>query len=44
VEPTLLVNVSNDMLVAQEDFFGPVVVLIPFDDVDNAVSIANDSK
>jgi aldehyde dehydrogenase (NAD+) len=44
VEPTLLTNVSNDMTVAQEEIFGPVVVLIPFDDEDDAVRIANDSK
>jgi betaine-aldehyde dehydrogenase len=43
VEPTLLTNVSNDMTVAQEEIFGPVVVLIPFEDEDDAVRIANDS-
>jgi hypothetical protein len=44
VEPTLLTNVTNDMTVAQEEIFGPVIVLIPFDDEDDAVRIANESK
>jgi aldehyde dehydrogenase (NAD+) len=43
VEPTLLTNVTNDMTVAQEEIFGPVIALIPFDDDDDAVRIANDS-
>jgi len=43
VEPTLLTNVSNDMTVAQEEIFGPVVVLIPYDDEEDAIRIANDS-
>ncbi len=44
LEPTLLTNVSNDMTVAQEEFFGPVVALIPYDTEEDAVRIANDSK
>jgi betaine-aldehyde dehydrogenase len=44
VEPTLLTNVSNDMTVAQEEAFGPVVVLIPYDDEEEAIRIANDSE
>jgi betaine-aldehyde dehydrogenase len=44
VEPTLLTNVSNDMTVAQEEIFGPVIVLIPFDDDQDAIRIANDSR
>jgi aldehyde dehydrogenase (NAD+) len=44
VEPTLLTNVTNDMTVAQEELFGPVVALIAFDDEDDAVRIANDSR
>src|SRR4051812_9449967 len=44
VEPTLLTNVSNDMKVAQEEIFGPVIVLIPFEDEDDAIRIANDSR
>jgi aldehyde dehydrogenase (NAD+) len=44
VEPTLLTNVSNDSTVAQEEIFGPVIVLIPYEDEDDAVRIANDSR
>lgn len=44
IEPTLMTNVSNDMSVAQEEFFGPVVVLIAFEDDADAIRIANDSK
>ena len=43
VEPTVLADVTNDMAVAQEEIFGPVVVVIPFDDEDEGVAIANDS-
>jgi aldehyde dehydrogenase (NAD+) len=44
VEPTLLTNVSNDMKVAQEEIFGPVIALIPYEDEDDAIRIANDSR
>lgn len=44
VEPTVFRDVTNDMTVAQEEIFGPVLVVIPYRDVDEAVSIANDSK
>jgi aldehyde dehydrogenase (NAD+) len=43
VEPTLFADVDNRMRIAQEEIFGPVLVVIPFDDDDQAVSIANDS-
>jgi acyl-CoA reductase-like NAD-dependent aldehyde dehydrogenase len=43
VEPTVLADVTNDMRVAREEIFGPVVVAIPFDDEDEAVALANDS-
>ena len=43
VEPTLFTDVDNSMTVAQEEIFGPVLVVIPFDDDDDAVRIANDS-
>lgn len=43
VEPTLLVDVKPDDHVVQEEFFGPVVVVLPFDDEDEAVAIANNS-
>jgi len=42
-EPTLLSNVTNDMTIAQEEVFGPVMVAIAYDDDDDAVRIANDS-
>ncbi|HUO72436.1 MAG TPA: aldehyde dehydrogenase [Solirubrobacteraceae bacterium] len=44
VEPTLLTNVTNDMTVAQEEIFGPVITLIPYEDEAEAVRIANDSR
>jgi betaine-aldehyde dehydrogenase len=44
LEPTLLTNVSNKMSVAQEEIFGPVFTLIPYDGIDNAVELANDSR
>jgi len=43
VEPTLFADVDNSMTIAQEEIFGPVLVLIPFEDDDDAVRIANDS-
>jgi aldehyde dehydrogenase (NAD+) len=43
VEPTLFADVDNKMRIAQEEIFGPVLVVIPFDDDDDAVAIANDS-
>ena len=43
VEPTLFVDVTNDMRIAQEEIFGPVVSVIAYDGVDQAVEIANDS-
>ncbi len=44
VEPTLFTGVTNQMRVAREEIFGPVLVLIPFDDEADAVAIANDSE
>ncbi|GAA0949776.1 aldehyde dehydrogenase [Actinocorallia libanotica] len=43
VEPTVLADVDNSMRVAREEIFGPVLCLIPYDDEDAAVRIANDS-
>jgi aldehyde dehydrogenase (NAD+) len=43
VRPTLFVDVDNSMTIAQEEIFGPVLAVIPFDDEDDAVRIANDS-
>jgi acyl-CoA reductase-like NAD-dependent aldehyde dehydrogenase len=44
VEPTLFVNARNDMKMCREEIFGPVGTVIPYDDVDEAVAIANDSN
>jgi len=43
VEPTVFVDVHNRMRIAQEEIFGPVLAVIPYDSVDEAVRIANDS-
>ena len=43
VKPTIFSDVSNDMRIAQEEIFGPVLVIIPFEDEDEAISIANDT-
>jgi aldehyde dehydrogenase (NAD+)/betaine-aldehyde dehydrogenase len=43
-QPTVLAGVRNDMAVAQEEIFGPVVVAIPFEDEADAIRIANDVK
>jgi aldehyde dehydrogenase (NAD+) len=44
VEPTIFTNVKNSMRIAQDEVFGPVLVVIPFDDVDDAVRITNESE
>jgi len=43
VKPTVLVDVRQDMRVVQEEIFGPVVVALPYDDIDEAVRLANDT-
>jgi len=43
VEPTIFSGVSNKMRIAREEVFGPVLSVIPFDDEDEAWSVANDS-
>jgi len=43
VEPTVFADVNNDMRIAREEIFGPVLVVIPYDDEEDAVRIANDS-
>lgn len=43
VKPTVFAQVRNDMAIAREEIFGPVLVIIGYDDVDDAVAIANDS-
>jgi aldehyde dehydrogenase (NAD+) len=42
-QPTLLADVDNSMTIAQEEIFGPVLVVIPYDDDDDAIAIANAS-
>jgi acyl-CoA reductase-like NAD-dependent aldehyde dehydrogenase len=42
--PTVLAKVENRMAVAQEEIFGPVVTIIPFEDEKDAIKLANDSK
>jgi acyl-CoA reductase-like NAD-dependent aldehyde dehydrogenase len=44
VEPTIYAGVDNDMRIAREEIFGPVVSVIPFDDEEEAIAIANDSN
>lgn len=44
VKPTVFVNVKNDMAIAQEEIFGPVLCVIAYDSEDEAIRIANDSK
>ena len=43
VKPTIFSNVTNEMRVAHEEIFGPVLVVIPFEDEEDAISIANDT-
>lgn len=43
VKPTIFADVTNDMRVAQEEIFGPVLVMIPFKDEADAIRIANDT-
>jgi aldehyde dehydrogenase (NAD+) len=44
VKPTVFAEASNEMRICQEEIFGPVVAVIPYDDLDDAVRIANDSQ
>ena len=44
VEPTIFANVDNRMSIAQEEIFGPVLAIIPYDAEDDAIAIANDSE
>jgi acyl-CoA reductase-like NAD-dependent aldehyde dehydrogenase len=44
IEPTIFANVRNDMRIAQEEIFGPVVVIIPFEGEEEAVRLANDVR
>ena len=44
VQPTVFADVDNDMRIAQEEIFGPVLCVIPYDDDADAVRLANDSR
>jgi aldehyde dehydrogenase (NAD+) len=44
IEPTCFIDASNDMRIAREEIFGPVLTVIAFEDDDDAVDIANDSE
>jgi aldehyde dehydrogenase (NAD+) len=44
VKPTVFINVKNDMTIAQEEIFGPVLSVIAYDSEDEAIKIANDSE
>ena len=44
VEPTLFADVDNSMTIAQEEIFGPVLVVVPFEDDDDAVRLANQNQ
>ncbi|GAB3377143.1 aldehyde dehydrogenase family protein [Spongiibacter taiwanensis] len=43
MQPTVIANASNDMTVAKEEIFGPVITVIPYSTIDEAVNIANDT-
>jgi len=44
ISPTLFGNVSRDMAIAREEIFGPVLTIMPFDSVDDAIELANDTE
>ncbi|MFJ1456281.1 aldehyde dehydrogenase family protein [Nocardia sp. N2S4-5] len=44
VKPTVFANVTNDMTIAREEIFGPVLTILGYDDLDQAVEIANDTE
>ncbi len=44
VEPTVFADVANDMAIARDEIFGPVLSIIPFDDESEALAIANDTR
>jgi len=43
INPTLFTNVNNNMRIAREEIFGPVASILPFDGIDEAIAIANDT-
>ena len=44
IKPTVFADVNNDMTIAREEIFGPVVSILPYKDEDDAVAIANDTE
>ena len=44
LEPTIFIDARNDMSIAKEEIFGPVLCVIPFNSIEQAIHIANDSK
>jgi len=44
IEPTILVDVTNDQPIARDEVFGPVLVVITYDSIDQAIAIANDTN
>jgi aldehyde dehydrogenase (NAD+) len=44
IEPTCFVDVTNEMRIAREEIFGPVLVVIPYEDEEDAIRISNDSE
>jgi aldehyde dehydrogenase (NAD+) len=44
VQPTLFADVHNDMTIARDEIFGPVLIVIPFDGDEDAVRLANDNQ
>lgn len=44
IDPVVFTNVTNDMAIAREEIFGPVLCVIPFDTIDEAIAIANDTE
>ena len=44
VQPTILADIDHSMAVAREEVFGPVLAVMPFDDEDTAIELANDNR
>jgi aldehyde dehydrogenase (NAD+) len=43
LSPTIMIDVTNDMRIAREEIFGPLIVVIPYDTLEEAINLANDS-
>ncbi|WP_217608919.1 aldehyde dehydrogenase family protein, partial [Bacillus sp. GbtcB15] len=44
VSPTIFANVNDDMTIAKEEIFGPVISAMPYDDIDDLIARANNSE